>query len=362
MHSVYVKGYFEKNLGDDLFFKILINRYRNTKFYIYTKNDYSNIGKNLINKYSIINAIENKMIQKFSKNNYCLPIEKKIAKSTEFIIQIGGSLFMERSGINWKENSDFLYKKIKKKYFILGSNFGPYITEEYKEYFRSIFLNAVDVCFREKKSYEIFEKNSNIRVASDIVFSLDIANVKIKENKKVIISVINCEKKGLEKNKKKYEEKIIELMKFFIGKGYKITLMSFCSKEGDEEEIESILNKCDIELIKNIETYYYRGKIDEALNILADSQIIVGSRFHANIKGLVLNKTIIPIAYSKKTTNVLKDLNFKGKVIEINNIEQFIVNELSEEDLSYKCNVDNAIINAQEHFKKLDEILLNEDN
>ena len=38
MHSVYVKGYFEKNLGYDLFFKILINRYRNTKFYIYKCN------------------------------------------------------------------------------------------------------------------------------------------------------------------------------------------------------------------------------------------------------------------------------------------------------------------------------------
>ena len=44
----------------------------------------------------------------------------------------------------------------------------------------------------------------------------------IKENKKVIISVINCEKKNLAKNKKNYEEKIIDLMNFFIGKGYRV--------------------------------------------------------------------------------------------------------------------------------------------
>ena len=74
--------------------------------------------------------------------------------------------------------------------------------------------------------------------------------------------------------------------------------MSFCKVEHDEEEIERIYTKIPEEQKQHIEKYYYNGNIEEALNIMADSQLIVGGRFHANIIGLVLGKSILPVLYS----------------------------------------------------------------
>ena len=70
-----------------------------------------------------------------------------------------------------------------------------------------------------------------------------------------------------------------------------------------------------------------------------------------------MNKTIIPIAYSDKTINVLQDINFKGKYIDIESIDSFDVNELSDKDLSYKLNIDKYKEDANKHFEVLDKVL-----
>ena len=57
MNKVYLKGYLYKNLGDDLFFKIISERYPNTKFVSLSKYDY-NINNNIkFIKYSRIKPI-----------------------------------------------------------------------------------------------------------------------------------------------------------------------------------------------------------------------------------------------------------------------------------------------------------------
>ena len=53
--------------------------------------------------------------------------------------------------------------------------------------------------------------------------------------------------------------------------------MSFCQYEGDEKIINEIMKN---NKKKNVEKYFYRGNIDEALKIIANASVIVGSRFH----------------------------------------------------------------------------------
>lgn len=268
-------------------------------------------------------------------------------------ILIGGSMFIQ--------NDNNFQKNLLEKYnfsYILGSNFGPYLTEEYLEYCKKIFSRAQDVCFREKYSYDLFKDLPNVRCAPDIVFSLDTSKIKITNNKKVVMSVIDCNKKTKGEYKEVYENKIIEMIKNFDKNGYKVVLMSYCKAEGDEAAIKSILNKIkDNELKNKIDTYRYDGKIEEALNVMGDCQIVVGSRFHANILGLVLNKTIIPIAYSDKTINVLKDINFRGPILDVRDLEQFNFDFLTEEELNYKLDISMQRKNAELHFKELDKVL-----
>ena len=253
----------------------------------------------------------------------------------------------------------FYYKnnfKNTKNIYILGVNFGPYETKEYLNIHKNlIFKNAVDVCFRDKYSYNLFKELDNVRYAPEIIFSLDISKIKIKNSKRVIISVINCKKDDMNFIEQDlYNQKICEFINFFEKKNYKITLISFSKEQGDEKVINEIIKKCKN---KNISKYFYRGNIDETLNVIGDSNIVVGTRFHANILGLIMNKTIIPIIYSDKTLNVLNDIKFKGKIFDIRKMEQFDINSITDEELNYKLDVSKQKKDAEKHFKELDKIL-----
>ncbi|MCI8309563.1 MAG: polysaccharide pyruvyl transferase family protein [Clostridia bacterium] len=357
MEKIWVKGFFQKNLGDDIFLKILTERYRNVMFESFSNYDYKILTENIknlkfYNKYSFFN-ISRKLFEYLGKN---LKTEKIYNKYDKIVI-IGGSLFIENENTNLKFHEEVY--NFRKPYYILGSNFGPYKTKEYIDIHKNkIFKNAEDVCFRESYSFKLFKELNNVRKASDIVFSLDTTNIKNTNNKKVIISVINCSKDGkyiIEQEK--YNKKIIELIKYFEEKGYEVTLISFSKPQGDEKVIEDILQCCSSNM--KIDKYFYRGNIDEALNVLADSQIIVGTRLHANILGLILNKTIIPIVYSDKTLNILSDIKFKGKIFDIRDEKSFVINTINDEQLNYKLDVSFQIKDAEKHFQVLDKVLEN---
>lgn len=351
---IYVKAYLNYNLGDDLFVKILLDRYykdENT-YIIYTRKKYNTFNKRLNILSGLGRRILNKTIKLISAER--TSYENILMKNSDLTVLIGGSMYIES---NSNKNKKYLIGG-GKPYYILGSNFGPYKTEEFYNKFYKVFENAKDVCFREKYSYDLFNTLPNVRYASDIVFSLKTDELKIVDNKKVIISIIDCQRKLSAEYKEQYENKMIELINFFDKMKYDITLMSFCKAEGDEEEIKLIIDKIkDNELKSRINTYFYDGNIEEALNVIANCRIVVGSRFHANILGLVMNKSIIPIAYSDKTLNTLKDMNFQGKVFDIRDMKNFNIDFLTEEDLNYKLDVSFQKKDAEKHFEKLDKVL-----
>jgi colanic acid/amylovoran biosynthesis protein len=108
---------------------------------------------------------------------------------------------------------------------------------------------------------------------------------------------------------------------------------------------------------EKFEKYCYRGNIEEALDTIGDSQVIVGTRFHANILGFLMNKVVIPIAYSDKTTNVLSDLKFSGKIFDIRFKEGLSFDNL--DDVILSNNFDMSVINKNlnDPFEKVDMIL-----
>lgn len=333
-----MNAFLENNLGDDLFVDILLQRYNKHQFYALSA-DY--LPTHNLKVFS--NPLGIKIIRRCG-------LKPLLANQCDIAITIGGSMYMET-------NRKSKFSLGKKPYYILGTNFGPYSSKEYYQKAHAFFAGAQDVCFRERYSYELFSDLKNVRYASDIVFTLDTSQIPKTNVKKVIFSIISCERKLSIKYQKQYEEKMIEMTQFFIKKGYEVCYMSFCKKEGDEEAIASILQQCKKEIKEKITTYFYRGNRKEALKILADSQIIIGSRFHANILGMLLGKTVIPMMYSKKTKHVLEDMNFQGKVVDIKEIENFSVQELTQEELNRKQDISYQIQDAQEQFKILDKIL-----
>ncbi|OKZ76588.1 MAG: hypothetical protein BHW01_07380 [Clostridium sp. 27_14] len=341
--KIYVDAYLSKNLGDDLFINILTKRYPQHKFYAISKGEK---GYNTKNFKVYSNTYIFKILKKFQW-------EKYLANHYDTVVTIGGSMFMERGDTN----RDFSMGKNKR--YVLGINFGPYKTQEYYNNIYNMLSDVEDVCFRDKYSYNLFKELPNARQAADIVFSMDTSNIKITNRKRAIISIISPKDKIDEKYEEKYEEKMLELITFLIKKEYEICLMSFCKNENDEEEIEKIYSQIPENQKKKVEKYYYNGNIEEALNTIADSQLVVGGRFHANIIGLCLGKSILPVLYSDKTLHVLEDMQINTPIIDIRKLENFNIESIKDEDLTRHYNIEKQKEDAQRHFEKLDIQLIN---
>ena len=361
MKKVIIYAYTKFNLGDDLFIKILCERYPNTKFIIYAQKKYKQCFKNINNikcysSESLFNRGINYVFRMINQNNF---LEKYLAKKSDAGVYIGGSLFIQ--GDNWKQYFEEYTKPKKidnKPFYLLGVNFGPYTDEEYYTKHKEIFKQYTDICFREKYSYNMFKDLPNVRMADDIIFQYK--NPKVKEENSVSISIIKPSyRKHLEGYDEVYYNKIKDIAIAFIKEGMKVNLISFCEYEGDVEAIEKIVDLIPNQYLESINKHYYDINIDETVNLLAKSKFIVASRFHAMILGWVFNKPVLPIVYSPKMTNVMNDVGFDGLYTDLKNIQNIMTEQVLKCVKTNKIDVSKQVKNASKHFEKLDEFLNN---
>lgn len=347
--KIFLVGYTANNLGDDLFIRILLDRYNKTEFVIVADRKYKKKMKrdnlHVINDkiYKINEIIHKSVIH--SKHSYF----DILASKYDATVIIGGSMYIEPSGafVN-----NCLQKK--KPFYILGINFGPYKTNKYYLKALDFFKRAEDVCFRDKKSYELFSELNNRRLAPDIVFSLELP--KVEENNELFVSVMNFRnKENLSKFHENYITTIVEYIKVNINNFDAINLVSFCEKEGDEIGINQVLEKLSPYEIGKVKTLFYKNDIDELLLAVAKSTVILATRFHSIVLGLSAGKKVIPICYNNKAENLLTDLGFKDYIVKLSNIDKDNLRELSlnSNDLQKLKN------EAKKHFDALDKYILN---
>lgn len=346
MKKVYLKSYFNKNIGDDIFIKIVLERYPNVKFMLYGDNNYFKQENIIYKKRNIITRIINKCLEMVSNKH--INYETFLSYSCDITVILGGSMFIEN------KQKPFQYLN-RKKLYILGINFGPYQTKEYYEYCYKLFSQAKDVCFRDFKSYEQFDNLKNTRYTVDMVLLSNIEKeINAKDENKVLFSIIKCENKFSNEISEKYYNFINQLIKKFKAKGYKIGFISFCEAEGDLDAINKIKLEEDYD---DIDVYAYNGDINEALEYISHSKIIVGSRFHANILGILLNKKIIPISYSDKTINELNDVGFSQTIFDIRKINEWNINDINNDYLNFKLPTTYKEHELDFYFKELDKEL-----
>ncbi|TFJ93043.1 polysaccharide pyruvyl transferase family protein [Lentibacillus salicampi] len=355
---VMIYAYTNFNLGDDLFIKILCERYPDTQFALYAPREY---------KYSF-RTYEN--ISIYSSDNFFVRLlnygirkvgiehstSSIIAKNCDAVVRIGGSVFMQKS--NWAGMPKYKQNIKEKPFYVLGANFGPFSDDQYYKDHYELFKKYTDICFRDTYSYKLFEDLPNVRKADDIVFQLNNQQPDL-SNDHILISVIKPSfRKNLMGYDDVYYERIKDITVQFAKKGYKVTLMSFCEKEGDQEAVEAILHKVPIEIQESVNKYYYKFNIEEALDIVASSACVVATRFHAMILGWVFNKPVFPIAYSEKMNNVMNDIDFQGSYINLKEIGNLNPVEVYESMETNFVDISVQAKNAENHFKKLDGYLL----
>lgn len=355
--KVLLEGYINNNLGDDLFLEFITARYPEVNFYLGLEPKFQKTfseNKNIkIIPVSPIKKYLNLFLIKFFKyrlNSYSLK------EKFETRIVIGGSIFMQNN--MWETELELFRRNLSafSNTYILGCNFGPYYNQDYLDFYKISFKEVNDICFRDFYSYNLFNELNTVRYAPDVLFDLNMP--KITTQKKIFISVIKPSfRKELVGKDLVYYNKIAEFCKFFISNGYKIVLSSFCKNEGDEEAITMILNLFEEDEKQYIEKKYYNGtnRID-IINEIASSEIVIATRFHAMILGWISNKKVLPIIYSNKTLNVIKDLKFKGDYVDIrNSIEYYKLNLANIGDLI--DNISTIKEDSKLQFAALDKLL-----
>lgn len=324
---IYIKAYTRINLGDDLLVTLLCKNNPQQQFCILADSCYKDIFKDLKNLYIMSDEYEQlqKVKQNYSKFlELSTKITKKISQKCDTLIYIGGSIFIE-FGSESVNRVKQLTKEVKmfKNSYIIGANFGPYVTKEYFNYIHDHLIPSLNyISFRDTESYNLFKNFSNVRYHPDIVFSM--GNINKQKKKEVGFSLVyHLEREKLKVNYENYLNALSILIKRYISNGYKIRLLSFCSHEKDPIAIDNLLEKLSNEEKKEILLNYYDGNIEEFLDIFSKLDTVICTRFHSIVLGMMYSCNIIPICYSNKSYNLLTDLGFNNQ-IDFSNVEKIL--------------------------------------
>ncbi|PEA53587.1 transferase [Bacillus pseudomycoides] len=363
MKRIFVDIYLMFNLGDDLFLDILAKKYPHCEITVnYLGKDYDQFISQYCNvnrrKYTILNKIGQRLKILDSITNY-----DKVAEEHDALIFIGGSIFREEKYHNslYQDRIRMAqeFKKRNRPIFILGANFGPYETEEFFHDYKEFFKLCDDICFRDRYSYELFQDLPQVRYAPDIVFQMNIDEYKTEVSKNIVgFSIIDVRhKNGLSMYYNDYVNSTVKTIELLVNRGYRCCLMSFCEQEGDLELIRTIKLFLSPEVLKNVTIYNYNGNLKEAITLIASFKFFIAARFHANILALLLDIGVMPLIYSTKTTNMLRDINFNRPLIHMEELhlqhDENFINQLSHN----KINLEFITKNAKNQFEKLSEFL-----
>lgn len=320
----YVDAYLANNLGDDLFVKILAESFPDIEFTLNYYGRYSNItfSKNIsFPQY----PLSFRLLNRLHIYDYINDVKRISGKFDGFIL-LGGSIFREES--YWKRVYDQrlsiieAFRKAGKPVFIIGANFGPVQTQDFIDQYKKLFQLCTDVCFRDSYSYNLFSKLPNVRLERDIVFQYCFPETQKKDNL-IGFSVIDPDHvPSITVKRNAYMNFISSAIKDYISKGFQCKIFSFCKMEGDEKIASEIKEMLSENESTDLEIEMYNGDMESIIRSIGECSVFVASRFHANVLGLLSEARLIPLIYSDKTDNMLKDSLYMGEVIDISDIKQ----------------------------------------
>lgn len=366
MKKVLVHGYTMDNLGDDLFFRVLVSRYPDVLFYLPTLNvHYRKKYADLPN----LKVIDFLGISKVTTHKvYVLPklYSWYNIKKFDAVVCIGGSLFIDHKNPTSKdrieaENYSFICdweiaEKAGVPYFVLGANWGPCYNDYFFDYFSRAFDSMTDLCFRDSYSLNLFAEKHTARQTGDILMGSSIVLDAVrcaKKKKQIAVSVIDAARKS-EKccSSQSYDAKLAELCAEFVQKGYEIVLMSFCKSEHDEDAIGRIMEKLDQK--EHVHILNYHNTWQALLQTMAESEVVLASRFHAVVLGWTVGTPVYSILYGDKILHLMEDCGVAEGYVFLDEIEQLT----AEKVLCQAVLVDaNKFSGTDSAFQRLDQLL-----
>ena len=351
--TVLIHFYAAKNLGDDLFLLTLIDRYPNIRF--------------------LLRADDRSLLPGATRNN--LEImgpgvdDKESDIDVDCLCQIGGSIFIEPNGpgvlgfyrtVRMIARRKHLYSSAPHA-FVLGANWGPCRHRFFYTAFKNLFRRVIDdICFRDTASYELFKDLPNVRYAPDILFSLRLPVVE--KRRSALFSVVDLSRKDKFGEISRWADTYFAWMtnaaEWLHQRGYAIVLSSFCEREGDEDAVNLLASRLSKRGV-SCEKHLYRGDVEKALYTISECEVVVATRFHAMVLGIVSCARVLPVPYSMKTVNVLNDIGFSmDNVVDVSVVSSDDMSFCARVEASCPLSVDSLKTSAEGHFRILDRFLI----
>lgn len=361
--KILVKGYFKANLGDDLFLKVLADRYPNEKFEILTTPElykyYASFKNVHIVKQNFLFKVVDKMLLFFSSGG----IYKLLKHRYSAVIEIGGSIFPQpKDDLSLTKERKFLEKNFK-NYFVIGSNFGPYSSEKFIDNYKDFFKKISGTVFRDRKSKKLFSDLKNVTYAPDVVLNLknnEKTSYELIEKQYVAVSVIDLGYSDISRNeniknfKESYEANILTAIVNFARLGYDIKFVPFSEKQNDLTISNDLAKKLKVINIETNIEVLAKANIDEKVKTIRESSYLISTRYHSMILGWVFGIKQEVFIYADKTRNVIEDLFPQQYAYDILQDQDYTFNLDSFNTMNH---VEDIRKNAEKQFYFLDHFL-----
>ncbi len=308
--KIYLKAYFRRNAGDDMFIDHILRRYPTVDFCAYARSVdlpmlQTTHNLRLVPTWKLF---ADRVVRKVCKKK---PLTNRYERQADATVHIGGSIFIEPKA--FRTPVRFYYPD---NMFYIGCNFGPCRTPAYFEFIRGRLERATDVCFRDTASYAAFSDLDTVRQAPDVLFGYSAYPARQK-GEGIGISVIDVTSRADIKDEADvYYSSIAAVIDRCAKEHIPVKLLSFCTEEGDMKAVSEILKRSES---KCADVCEYVGDIGTFLDQINSCEYLIATRFHAMIIGWVLGKKVYPVIYSDKQTNVIEDLRFTGAYWDVRN-------------------------------------------
>jgi colanic acid/amylovoran biosynthesis protein len=241
-----------------------------------------------------------------------------IIKGYDAIILAGGSLFkLNNFRITLHYIKVFLmlffYKLCGKKLYLIGCNVGPITSKLGWIVVGLIFKIFNLVTVRDAFSYSKMKrfKKKNLYLAPDLAFLYaedfkKYVRVRSPNALKLGVSVYNLRSEiG-----PRFLGKMANFIDLFLeSPGREVVLFAFSTGvEKDQDACYTLKQLCKHK--ESIEICEYRGDFENFVSKLAECDVFIGIRFHSLILSLILNVPCLPISYSAKCENFLRDIGY----------------------------------------------------
>lgn len=308
--NVLLEAYLERNFGDDLFVTLLINRYRNHRFYLLDdrKKGYALVGDSRF-------------------GNVCLITEEEAFSDMQ---KFGAYLLV--GGDFYHANGDY-HARVRRAKAIHEN--GGYVlilgASLYKTYpadrlpFVQEFFRFVDVMtLRERTSYaqcEALMPDSCALLSSDMAFTLASEYGKKQERKGIRKLGISVRRKmdGTEEQFKVYCKTITDVTMAHLNanEDNRVCFLALSTSGFDDRDvIDQIRGLLPHGMNNRIDEIEYSRDVYSFMDEVSTCDALICTRFHSLCLALIQEKPFYPINYEAKVENLLKDIGFGGTSVD----------------------------------------------